>query len=413
VPLTSHDIIPLHDPRVVAVAVDDNGEPLVAAVDRTRPVLTVRLDAVAHNTRVLAGSARRLMAVVKADGFGLGAVDVARTALANGADTLGVATLAEAVELRLAGVDAPLLSWLDAPGADLSDAVLHGVDVAVPSIAHLDAAVSAARRPGRVVDVHLYLDCGAARDGCPPELWPGLCAAARRAELAGAVRVVGVMGHLACAAGLDVDANAAATVRFVRGVEHAHAAGLRPSVRHLGATAAVLGLPAARFDLSRVGAGLVGIDPTGRFPVLRAAAQVTAPVVQVRDVGAGVGVGYDHTYVTTAPTRLALLPLGYADGLPVTASGHAEVLVHGRRRPLAGRVSMDQVVVDVGDLPVQPGDVVTVIGTGDDAAPTLAEWAGWAGTLPHELLTGLGRRLVRRVVPAPLTSLPSPPQELA
>ncbi|MBD7917431.1 alanine racemase [Cellulomonas sp. Sa3CUA2] len=372
----------------------------VTPVARTRPVLTVRLDAVAHNTRVLAASARRLMAVVKADGFGLGAVDVARTALAHGARALGVTTLAEAVELRLAGVRAPVLSWLDAPGADLSDAVLHGVDVAVPSLAHLDAAASAARRLGRVVDVHLYLDTGTARDGCPPELWPALCAAARRAELAGTVRVVGVMGHLACAAGLDAAANAAATARFVRGVAQARAAGLRPVLRHLGATAAVLGLPGTAFDLSRVGAGLVGIDPTGRYPVLRAAAQVTAPVVQVRDVGAGVGVGYDHTYRTTARTRLALLPLGYADGLPVSASGHAEVLVHGRRRPLAGRVSMDQVVVDVGDLPVQPGDVATVIGTGDDPAPTLTEWAGWAGTLPHELLTGLGRRLVRRVVPA-------------
>ena len=376
----------------------------VAAVARTRPVLTVRLDAVAHNTRVLAGSARRLMAVVKADGFGLGAVSIGRTALAHGATALGVATLAEAVELRLAGLTAPLLSWLHAPGADLSDAVRHGVDVAVPGVAHLEAAVSAARRHGRVVDVHLYLDCGTARDGCPPELWPDLCAAARRAELDGTVRVVGIMGHLACAASLDPVGNAVATSRFVRGARLAHAAGLRPRLRHLGATAAVLGLPGTHFDLSRVGAGLVGIDPTGRYPVLRGAAQVTAPVVQVRDVGAGVGVGYDHTYRTAAATRLALLPLGYADGLPVTASGRAEVLVHGHRRPLVGRVSMDQVVVDVGALPVQPGDVVTVIGTGDEPgsdAPTLREWASWADTLPHELLTGLGRRLVRHVIPAP------------
>ena len=378
-----------------------------AAVARTRPVLTVRLDAVAHNARVLAGSARRLMAVVKADGFGLGAEAVARTALAHGASALGVATLTEAAELRLAGLTAPLLAWLTAPGDDLSDAVLHGVDVAVPGVTHLRAAASAARRLGRVVRVHLYLDCGAARDGCPPELWPALCTAARRAELDGTVRVVGVMGHLPCAASLDPAGNAAARARFVRGVRHAHAAGLRPRLRHLGATAAVLGLPDTVFDLSRVGAGLVGIDPTGRYPVLRGAARVTAPVVQVRDVGAGVGVGYDHTYRTPAPTRLALLPLGYADGLPVAASGRAEVLVHGRRRPLVGRVSMDQVVVDVGDLPVRLGDVVTVVGTGDDdptadgaPAPTLTEWAAWAGTLPHELLTGLGRRLVRRTVPA-------------
>ena len=381
-----------------------------SGLERTRPVLTVRLDAVAHNTRVLTAAAHRLMAVVKADGFGLGAVDVARTALGNGASTLGVATLAEAVELRDAGLTAPVLSWLDAPGTDYADAVVHDVDVAVPSVEHLAGAASAGRRLGRALDVHLFLDCGTARDGCPPVLWPALCAAARRAERDGAVRVVGVMGHLALAASPVATENVEAALRFRRGVEQARAAGLRPVVRHLGATAAVLGLRGVAFDLSRVGAGLVGIDPTGRYPVLRGTARVTAPVVQVRDVGAGTGVGYDHTYRTGDPTRLALLPLGYADGLPVAASGRAEVLVHGRRRPLVGRLSMDQVVVDVGALDVRPGDVVTVIGTGGDPrdpAPTLGEWAAWAGTVPHELLTGLGRRLVRHVVPAVPSSPPS------
>lgn len=385
-------------------------------LERTRPVLTVHLDAVAHNARVLTTAARRLMAVVKADGFGLGAADVARTTLAHGASSLGVATLAEAVGLREAGLTAPLLAWLDAPGTDYAEAVVHGVDVAVPSAEHLAGVASAARRLGRPLDVHLFLDCGTARDGCPPELWAALCAAARRAELDGTVRVVGVMGHLARAATPGATENVEAALRFRRGVEQARAAGLRPTLRHLGATAAVLGLRGVAFDLSRVGAGLVGIDPTGRYPVLRGAVRLTAPVVQVRDVDAGVGVGYDHTFRTAAPTRLALLPLGYADGLPVTASGRAEVLVHGRRRPVVGRFSMDQVVVDVGTLDVRPGDVATVLGTGDDPrdpAPTLAEWAGWAGTVPHELLTGLGRRLVRHVVPATVPSSPSRTQEIA
>lgn len=376
-----------------------------------RPVLTVRLDAVAHNTRVLAARVPHLMAVVKADGFGLGAVDLARTALAHGARSLGVTTLAEAAALRAAGITAPVLSWLDAADADLDAAVLHTVDLAVPDVAHLDAVRATARRLGRAVVVHLYLDCGTARDGCPPERWPALCAAAAAAEREGAVHVVGVMGHLACAAHPEDPENAAAVTRFVHGLAQARAAGLRPALRHLAATAGVLGVPGAALDLARVGAGLVGIDPSGRSTALRDVAHVTAPVVQVRDVPAGTGVGYDHTYRTPAPTRLALLPLGYADGLPVAASGRAEVLLHGRRRPLVGRISMDQVVVDAGDLPVVAGDVATVVAAGPpdadpravpthDAGPTLAEWARWSGSLPHEVLTGLGPRLVRRTVPA-------------
>ncbi|KSW29844.1 alanine racemase [Cellulomonas sp. B6] len=375
---------------------------------RARPVLTVRLDAVAHNTRLLAARAPHLMAVVKADGFGLGAVDLARTALAHGARSLGVTTLTEASALRAAGVTAPVLSWLDAPDADLTPAVLLGVDLAVPDLAHLDAVRATARRLRRSVMVHLYLDCGTARDGCPPEQWARLCAAAADAEREGTVHVVGVMGHLACAADPDDPENAAALARLTHGVAQASAAGLHPAVRHLAATAGVLGVPGSVLDLVRVGAGLAGIDPSGRTSVLRDVAHVTAPVVQVRDVPAGTGVGYDHAHRTSAPTRLALLPLGYADGLPVQASGRAEVLLHGRRRPLVGRISMDQVVVDAGDLPVAPGDVATVIGAdapapggADEPAPTLAEWARWADSLPHAILTGLGARLERRTVAAP------------
>lgn len=382
------------------------GTGTVPVVAIGRPVLTVLLDAVAHNTRELARRAPRLMAVVKADGFNLGAADVARTALAHGAGSLGVTTLAEAAALRAEGLTAPVLSWLDAPGSDLDPAVLHTVDLAVPSTVHLAAVRATALRLGRAVQVHLYLDCGTARDGCPPELWADLCTAAAEAERVGAVRVVGVMGHLACAADPTSPENAAAVRLFTQGVAVAHAAGLRPTLRHLAATAGVLGVPDATFDLARVGAGLVGIDPSGGTGVLRDVVQLTAPVVQVRDVPAGTGVGYDHAYRTPAPTRLALLALGYADGLPVAASGRAEVLLHGRRRPVVGRISMDQVVVDVGDAPVRTGDLATVIGTdpapaSGEAAPTLAEWAAWSGTLPHEVLTGLGPRLVRRTLPAP------------
>jgi alanine racemase len=178
----------------------------------------------------------------------------------------------------------------------------------------------------------------------------------------------------------------------------ARRAGLHPRVRHLSATSATLTDPASHFDACRVGAGLVGIDPS-RTTTLSAAARWTAPVVVVRDVPAGTGVGYGHATVTTRRTRLVTLPVGYADGVPRVSADHAQVLLHGRRCDVVGRVSMDQVVVDVGDLPVVPGDEAVLFGAGADGEPTLRDWARWSSTLEHEVLTGLGPR-VRRVTTA-------------
>jgi alanine racemase len=347
--------------------------------------LRVDLEAVAANTRLLAGRATgELMAVVKADGFGHGAVDVARTALGAGATRLGVATLEEAFALRAAGVTAPVLSWLNPVDADWARAVREGVEVAVPSLEHL-----AALPTGSVV--HLHLDTGMARDGAAPEEWSALCRAARRAERHGRLRVVGAMGHLATADTPGDPGTALGRARFAWGLGVARLHGLHPRHRHLAATSATLTDPASHHTMSRVGAGLVGIDPTGTT-ALRGALTLTAPLTQVRQVRAGTGVGYGHAWTAPHATRLGLLPLGYADGLPRLASGHAEVLVAGRRRPLVGRISMDMAVVDLGDLPVAAGTQVTVLGPGTHGEPTVREWAGWSDTLPHEVVTGLGAR---------------------
>lgn len=368
----------------------------------TGPRLDVDLAAVAANTRTIAGRTEAaLMAVVKADGFGHGATEVARTALASGASWLGVTSVEEALELRRAGLDAPVLSWLNPVDADLESALGAGVDLAVPTRDHLDAVLRAAATVGVSARVHLHLDTGLARDGAEPSAWSGLCRAARLGERAGRLQVVGMMGHLPCA-DLPADpSNAMGRTRFAWGLETARAAGLRPTLRHLAATAATLTDPRTHHDLCRVGAGLVGIDPSGTVS-LRPAMTLTAPVVSVRRVRAGTPVGYGHTWVAPRVTHLALLPLGYADGLPRVASGRAEVLVDGRRRPLVGRFSMDQVVVDLGDEPVHPGERVTVFGPGDAGEPTAAEWAAWSGTLEHEIVTGVGPRVHRAVRPAPV-----------
>lgn len=370
-------------------------DPPAASTLSASPTVTVDLAAVAANVRVLRGrTTGEIMAVVKADGFGHGMAGVAATALAAGATRLGVATIEEALDLRKAGFDCRILSWLNPVDADYALALSWGVELAIPSRAHLAAVV----RTGLPARLHLQLDTGMARDGAAPEEWAALCRAARIAELSGPVAVVGVMGHLACAAQSEHPAEELGRRRFSRGVRVARAAGLRPADRHLAATAATLTDPRSHHTMSRVGAGLVGIDEsrTGR---LRPAMTLTAPVAELRQVRAGTGVGYGHTWTASRATRLALLPLGYADGLPRAASDRAEVLVAGVRRPIVGRISMDMTVVDLGPdeamCPARLGDIVTVFGPGDDGEPTVAEWAVWADTLDHEIVTGLGNRLRR------------------
>ena len=367
------------------------------------PRLDVDLGAVARNTRLLAErAAGELMAVVKADGFGHGAIDVARTALAHGATRLGVTSLDEALPLRDAGLAVPVLSWLNPVDADFATAVARGIELAVPSTQHLAAVVAA---PGRA-RVHLHVDAGMARDGAEPSSWAHLCRAARRAEVRGEIEVVGVMGHLGCADDPTDECNALGRTRFAWALETARAAGLRPRDRHLAATAATLTDPRTHHTMSRVGAGLVGIDPSGTV-ALHPAMTLTAPLVSVRRVRAGTPVGYGHDHRTGAATHLGLVPLGYADGLPRLASGRAEVLVRGARRPVVGRISMDQLVVDLGISGVEAGETVTVFGPGDRGEPTVAEWAAWAGTIEHEIVTGLGSRVPRRTRTVPrLRSLP-------
>ena len=366
----------------------------------THPTLTIDLAAVAANVRTIRRSTSgEVMAVVKSDGFGHGMADVARAALAGGATRLGVTSVEEALALRGAGFSQPVLSWLNPVDADFGRAVASDVELAVPGLPHLRAV--AGRASG--ARVHLQLDTGLARDGAAPEEWMALCRAACSAEQAGDVRVVGVMGHLACAATPAHPANAQGRARFEWGVRVARAAGLRPRDRHLAATAATLSDARTHHTMSRIGAGLVGIDESNSVR-LRPALRLVVPLVAVRAVPAGTPVGYGHTWTARHGTRLGLIPVGYGDGLPRCAGDRAQVQVAGVRRPVVGRISMDMTVIDLGAdpaaCPARIGDAATVFGPGDDGEPTTAEWARWAGTVEHEIVTGLGPRL-RRAVTGP------------
>ncbi|HEU5223948.1 MAG TPA: alanine racemase [Candidatus Lumbricidophila sp.] len=365
-------------------------EPQLATLPAV-PTLEVDLNAVAANVRTLAATTcGSIMAVVKADGFGHGAVPIAIAAVQAGATSLGVATIDEALALRTAGLDVPLLSWLNPVGADFATAVAHDIDLAVPTLAHLNAVAAAAHSIGRVARVHLHVDTGLHRDGAPRAEWADLSAAARQAERLGVATVAGAMSHLPCADRPGHPSTMAGRAALLDAVSVMRAAGLDPALVHLATTAATQHAPETHFDLSRIGAGLYGI---GRG--LRAALTLSAPIVSVSEVAAGDAVGYGQTWVASGPTRLGLVPLGYADGIPRVASGIAEVWVQGQRRPIVGTISMDQLVVDIGEVPVEAGTRVTIIGNGDAGEPTVFEWSRWSQTVPHEIMTGLGARITR------------------
>ncbi|MFI7602665.1 alanine racemase [Actinoplanes sp. NPDC049681] len=359
----------------------------------------VDLDAIGHNTRVLAATAgpAGMMAVVKADGFGHGAVEVARTTLRHGATWLGVATVAEALTLRAAGITAPTLLWLYPPTETFEEVLAAGIDVSVGGVEALEALADAADRTGTVANVHLKVDTGMSRGGAPAEEWAQLFAWARKFENAGLLRVRALWSHLANAENPRNPRLLAQLDEFGEARQAAAAAGLEPPILHVANSAAALQLPQARFDMLRAGIGLYGVEPVpGRDFGLRPALTVRAQVLLTKRVPAGTGVSYGPDFITDRETTLALVPLGFADGVPRHTAGRASLAIRGVRCPIAGRVSMDQVVLDVGDLPVRAGEWAVMVGPGESGEPTVAEWAGWAGTNPHEILTGIGARVVRR-----------------
>jgi alanine racemase len=352
----------------------------------------IRLEALGGNVELLKRTVApsRLMAVVKADAYGHGMLPVARTAIEAGADWLGVADLDEALALREAGIGAPVLAWLHGASPDFRVAAAAGVDVGVSTRAQLDAAADAG------ATVHLKLDTGLSRNGFTAAEAPAAFARAVELERAGRLRVRGLMSHLS---GASPDDDEAQRLAFERLAGEARAAGLEPELRHLGSSLAALAQPDSRLDLVRVGIALYGLSPDASIdPVqlgLRPVMQLVSEVVGVRRVPAGTAVSYGYTQRTDRETTLALVPLGYADGIPRHASGRAEVMIGGVRHPQLGRIAMDQFVVDVGDAEVHIGDEVVVWGDPAGGAPSADDWGDAAGTIGYEVVTRIGPRVPR------------------
>lgn len=360
------------------------------------PTLQTIPAAVAANVgRMRSATDATIMAVVKADGYGLGAVTVARAAIDAGAEWLGITDVDDAAELRIAGIEAPILAWLNPSGVDVARAVADRVDIAVGSVDELRQLIADAATlpPGRV-RVHLHMDTGMSRGGVPLGDWAELLRLARSA--AERIAVVGVMGHLPCADAGDPAANAAAVLRMRQARDAVLRAGFGPLIVHLAATAGTLTDPAAHFDMVRVGAGLVGIDPSETVS-LQGAARLTASVVQSSIVPAATAVGYGGAFVTERQSRLAVIGVGYADGIPRELLAGASVAIDGIRCPLVGRVSMDQIVVDTGDVLVPRGATAVIFGPEGGAVPSMQEWARWSGSIPHTIVTGIGARVERTI----------------
>jgi alanine racemase len=353
----------------------------------------VDLGAIEHNVRVLrehAGSAQ-VMAVVKADGYGHGATRVARAALAAGAAELGVATVDEALALRADGITAPLLAWLHPPGLDFGPALLADVQIAVSCERQLDELLDAVRRTGRTATVTVKVDTGLNRNGVPPAQYPSMLAALRRAVADDAIRLRGLMSHMVYADQPDNPINDVQAQRFTDMLARARDAGLRFDVAHLSNSSATMSRPDLAFDLVRPGIAVYGLSPVpelgdmGLIPAMT----VKCPVALVKSISAGEGVSYGHTWVADRDTTLALMPIGYADGVFRALGGRLDVLINGRRRPGVGRICMDQFVVDLG--PGQPdvaeGDEAILFGPGSRGEPTAQEWADLLGTIHYEVVT--------------------------
>ncbi|MFJ3277388.1 alanine racemase [Streptomyces halstedii] len=362
----------------------------------------IDLAALRANVRVLRerASGAQLMAVVKSDGYGHGALPCARAAQEAGAAWLGTATPQEALALREAGIGGRLMCWLWTPGGPWREAVEADIDVSVSALWALREVVAAAGAAGRTARVHLKADTGLGRNGCQPADWPELVSAARAAEEAGALRVVGLWSHFACADEPGHPSIGAQLTVFRDMVAYAEKEGVRPEVRHIANSPATLTVPESHFDLVRTGIAMYGLSPSPELGTpadfgLRPVMTLSASLALVKEVPPGHGISYGHHYTTSAETTLALVPVGYADGVPRHASGRGPVLIDGTVRTIAGRVAMDQFVVDLGGDNPEPGARAVLFGPGDQGEPGAEDWAAAADTIVYEIVTRIGGRVPR------------------
>lgn len=352
--------------------------------------ITKNAQAIINSTKV------PLMAVVKADAYGHGSVESARAAISGGATYLGVAFIEEAVKLRDGGITTPILAWLTSPSADFAKALDFTIDLSVSSVAQLDSILAASNVTGVKPRIHLKVDTGMTRSGALDE-FPELVSAIGQLLDDEKIYLVGTWSHLACADEPNHPLNREQYQRFLAALDYIASEGINPGIRHLANSGAVVNFPDFYFDMVRSGLLLYGYFPGGvksnHFSV-RPAMELRAEVALVKRVPAGASIGYGASIALQNESYIALVPLGYADGIPRTLKNGVEITINDRRYPLIGRVSMDQVTVDLGsERRVNAGD--TAIFFGAEGAATAEDWAEAAGTISYEILSRIGGRVPR------------------
>jgi alanine racemase len=333
--------------------------------------------------------AQDTMVVVKANGYGHGAELAARAALAGGATWIGVADIDEALSLRAAGIDAPILAWLHAVDADFTAAIRANVAIGVSTLGQLSRVADAGG-----ASVHLKVDTGLGRNGIGRSDLDEFLRRAVDVHERGEIHIDGLMSHVS---GTSREADLGQAERFVHAQGLLADHGVTPTHLHLAASAAALDHPSLRFTMVRFGIAAYGLAPTpehadvGLTPAMR----FEASVINVKRLQPGDGVSYNFRWVATTETTVALVSAGYADGVPRAATGRASVEIRGKRFPVVGTIAMDQIVVDVGDDVVAEGDAVVLWGDPEAGAPSVAEWAEWADTITYDIATGIGGRVAR------------------
>lgn len=370
--------------------------------------LIIDLDAIAHNLATMTKRVTRhddsrplVMCVVKADAYGHGMIPVARKLEAAGADYLGVADIAEALALRNAGIDLPILAWLHSPRETFSAALSAGIELGIANIEQLERVAKAAESSGRVARIHFKIDTGLGRNGSSEADWATLLERAKELIAAGRIQAVGIFSHLSCTSEAD---DLRQIARFEAAIDKARAMDIAFELRHLTASDGSLNYPQALYDMVRIGVALYGLSPFvehssadfGLVPAMTA----TALVVQTKRVPAGQGVSYGYLHRTNAETTLALIPVGYAEGLPRDASGRAKVSIKGKVYEVSSRIAMDQFVIDVGDDAVAAGDEVVLFGDPAAGVPAADDWAVAGETINYEIVTRMGGRFSRRYLGA-------------
>ena len=360
-----------------------------------RAFVEVNLNAISNNIKLVKSKTQaQILAVVKADAYGHGLIPVAKCAVDAGATWLGVALLEEAISLREAGIKVPIISWLTPPSSDFKQAIELDIDLAIPSLKHLEVIVAAGKALGKKPRVHIEVDTGMTRGGLLGE-WPEFLIAAKGAD----IEVVGFWSHFARADEPDEIANQSQMLEFESKLAQLIATGITPKYIHLANSAATLTNPNSHKNIVRLGIAMYGLSPdvntlgSSQNLELEPAMTLKAEIHLVKRVPAGSPVGYGGTQTTLRDTKLAIITIGYADGIPRNASSAVGVFVAGRKAAIIGRVSMDQFVVDLGaDSNAVAGEIVEVFGAN---GYSIDDWAAASGTINYEIVTRIAARVPR------------------